>query len=128
MGEILLSLLWVLLCCAVVLGLAYWFTRHVVGKGGLGTLGVFRSDEQLQILRQLSLGKEQRVVVLRVGERVLLLGVTQSEISVLAECTPQEAETWFAEGETQAQQPLGFAETFKKALKQRVGGEQRWKD
>ena len=33
--QSLLSLLWMLLCVVAIIVLAYLFTRHVVGRGGL---------------------------------------------------------------------------------------------
>lgn len=128
MGELLLSLLWLIVCCAVVLGLAYWFTKHVVGRGRLGNLGTGGGTEDLKVLHQLSLGKDQRLLVVRAGERTLLLGVTGSAISTLAEFTPEEAERWLTAEKTKAEQcPPSFTEALQKVLKQKVGGEDRWR-
>ena len=127
MGEVLLSLLWLVVCCAVVLGLAYWFTKHVVGRGRLGSLGIGGGTENLRVLDQLSLGKDQRLLVVCAGDRFLLLGVTASGISTLAELTPEEAEAWLAREKTQLEQsPPSFTEALQKVLKQKVGGENRW--
>lgn len=126
MGEVLLSLLWLVICCALVLGLAYWFTKYVVGRGRLGKLGAGGGTENLRVLSQLSLGKDQRLLVVRAGERFLLLGVTASGISMLAEFTPEEAETWIAAEKNQTEQPPSFTEALQKVLKQKVGGENRW--
>ena len=128
MVEILLSLLWLVICCAIVLGLAYWFTKHVVGRTKLGNFGTGGGTEHLRVLHQLSLGKDQRLLVVRAGERILLLGVTASGISTLAEFTPEEAEIWLTAEKTQAQQcPPSFTEALQKVLKQKVGGEDRWR-
>lgn len=122
-----LSLLWLVVCCAVVLGLAYWFTKHVVGRGRLGNLGVGGGTGNLRVLDQLALGKDQRLLVVRAGERFLLLGVTASGISTLAEFTPEEAEAWLAAEKTHSEQcPPSFTEALQKVLKQKVGGENRW--
>ena len=126
MGEVLLSLLWVVVCCVVVLGLAYWFTKYVVGRGKLGGLGVSKGAEKLRVLQQLSLGKDQRILVVRAGDRYLLLGVTASGMSTLAEFTPEEAKIWLAEEKQQTEQPPSFTEALQKVLKQKVGGEDRW--
>ena len=126
MGEVLLSLLWVVVCCVVVLGLAYWFTKYVVGRGKLGNLGAGKGAEKLRVLQQTSLGKDQRLMVVRAGERFLLLGVTSSSVSALAEFTPEEAEIWLAEENKQTEQPPSFTEALQKVLKQKVGGEDRW--
>ena len=116
------------ICCAIVLGLAYWFTKHVVGRSGLKKIGAGGSAEDLQVLRQLTLGKDQRLLVVRAGEKTLLLGVTASDISALAEFTPEEAEAWLtAEKEGAQQCTPSFTEALQKVLKQKVGGEDRWR-
>ena len=127
MGEILLSLLWLVVCCAIVLGLAYWFTKHVVGRGKLWNLGTGGGASNLRVLGRLTLGKDQQLLVVRAGERCLLLGVTGAGISTLAEFTPEEAEAWLAADHVQSEQsPPSFTEALQKVWKQKVGGEDRW--
>jgi len=46
----------------------------------------------LQMLSQLSVGSRQRVCVLRVQDRTLVLGVTEGSITTLAELSPQRSE------------------------------------
>lgn len=56
--------------------------------------GAVRSPEDrvdLQILGQLSMGSRQRVCVLRVLDRTLLVGITEGSINTLAELTTQSA-------------------------------------
>lgn len=105
-----LSVLWMLLCIALIIGAAYWFTKHVVGRGGLGVLGR-GSGRQMELLDQLPVGREQRLVMVRAGERFFLLGITAGEISALAEFTAEEAALWQQE---QAEQPP--APSFREAL------------
>ena len=105
-----LSVAGMLIAIVVVIGLAYWFTRYVVGNRlflGMNSTG----NRQLQVLDQLPVGKEQRLVVVRAGERYLLLGVTGQNISVLAELTAEEAEQWLQENGTENRPP-----DFKQAL------------
>lgn len=105
-----LSVAGMLIAIVVVIGLAYWFTRYVVGNRlflGMGPTG----NRQMQVLDQLPVGKEQRLVVVRAGERYLLLGVTGQNISVLAELTAEEAEQWLQENGTENRPP-----DFKQAL------------
>lgn len=47
---------------------------------------------ELQLLSQLSVGSRQRVCVLRVQDRTLVLGVTEGSITTLAELSPQRSE------------------------------------
>lgn len=124
MVELLLSLLWVVVCCAVVIGLAYWFTKYVVGRGRLGRIGAAAGTQNLRIVSQLSLGKDQRLLVVCAGERYLLLGVTSAGISTLMEFTPEEIETWRLMEKTKLEQcPPSFTEALQKVWKQKVGGE-----
>lgn len=81
------SLLWALAVTCAVLALAYWFTRHVVGRTAVG-----RSRQgRLAVLEQISLGREQRLVLARVGDTVYLLGVTQGGITCLRVLSEEEA-------------------------------------
>lgn len=114
-----LSLLWLLICVVAIVGLAYWFTKYVVGRGALGGLGGLGSTggEHFKVLARLSLGREQAVVLLRVGERHFLLGVTPSAVSTLAELTQEEAQAC-SEASEQAVGP-GFGETLRTMLQQK---------
>ena len=52
----LLSVLWLLICVVAVSGLAYWFTKFVVGRGLVGGAAAGKG-ESLTILAQMSVGK-----------------------------------------------------------------------
>lgn len=112
------SLLWMLLCIAVMIGAAYWFTRHVAGKGTLGGFALRGSGHEMELLDQLALGREQRLVLARAGERFFLLGVTAQEISALAEFTAEEAALWRQE-QSEQPQPPSFREALQLTLKNR---------
>lgn len=88
------SLVWMVLSVVVIIGLAYWFTKYVGRRGGLGAFGPLKAGGGLEVLAQLPLGRDQKVVVAQAGERYFLLGVTASEISLLAEFTAEEAACW----------------------------------
>lgn len=115
-----LSLLWMLVCIVVVLGLAYWFTRHVLGRGLLsryGGQGV--RGGQLRALEKLPISRDQQLLVVQVGERVLLLGVSSGGIRTLCELTPEEAKPWLEESE-KPQEPLpSFQESLRRVMEQR---------
>lgn len=89
----LLSVLWLLICVVAVSGLAYWFTKFVVGRGLVGGAAAGKGGS-LTVLAQISVGKDQRLLVVRAGERCFLLGATPAAISTLAEFTAEEAEHW----------------------------------
>ena len=115
MGDpTLASLLWMLVCVVLIIGLAYWFTRNGAGRG---TFGGFQAGRQMEVLDQLPLGRDQRMVLARAGGRFLLLGVTPSGgITLLAELTEEEAASWRKEP---AEDRPGFKEAFFTVLKQR---------
>jgi flagellar protein FliO/FliZ len=113
------SLLGVVVCVLVILGAAYWFTRHVVGNGLYHPNGVGVKSRGLEILAQLSLGKDQRLLVARVGEHCYLLGVCAGGISNLAEIGAEEAELW----KTEPEQARGFMESLSRVLQRKDGDE-----
>ena len=69
----------------------------------------------MEALDQLPLGRDQRVVLVRAGERFLLLGATPAGISLLAELTKEEAASWKREAEERP----GFQEALMTVLSQK---------
>ena len=112
----LFSLIWMLVCVLAVVILAYLFTRYVAGRGG--TLGVSGGSERFKVLARLPLGREQSAVLVKAGEKYLLLGVTSSEITVLKELTAEEAEAVYALPPGQSAPP-SFGEALRTVLKQK---------
>ena len=112
------SLLGMGITIVVVIGLAYWFTRYVVGGKHLGSLGLLQKNQQLQLLAQTQVGKDQRLAVVRAGSRYFLLGLTPQNISLLAELTQEEAAVWLQEpgGPDSGPQAEGFQKAFEKAF------------
>lgn len=117
MGNNLLSLTWMLVCVAVIIILAYLFTKYAVGRGG-GFLGAGGGTERFRVLCRLSLGRDQAVALVQAGEKYLLLGVTPAGITVLAELTREEAEALYPRPDHQ-QQPPSFGEALRAVLKQK---------
>nr|WP_325300233.1 flagellar biosynthetic protein FliO [uncultured Oscillibacter sp.] len=109
------SFLWMLACVVLIIGLAYWFTKYVAGRGALGA---FSGGRRMEVLDRLPLGRDQSVVLARVGERYLLLGAGTAGVTLLAELTGEEAAAWKAP-ETAAEGKPGFQEAFLNILKQR---------
>ena len=89
--DSLFSLIWLLICVLVVVVLAYLFTRYVAGRGG-GMAGLSGASERFKVLSRLSLGREQGVMLVKAGEKFLLLGVTPAGITLLKELTQEEAD------------------------------------
>jgi len=44
------SFLWMLVCVVLIIGLAYWFTKYVAGRGALGAFSAGRRMEVLDRL------------------------------------------------------------------------------
>ena len=108
------SFLWMLVCVVLIIGLAFWFTRFVAGRGALGA---FSGGRRMEILDRMPLGRDQSVVLARVGERYLLLGAGTAGITLLAELTAEEAASW-KPPETAGERP-GFKEAFLTVMKQK---------
>lgn len=118
-GNTWLSLLWVAVCVAAILVLAYWFTRYVAVREVPGTQS-FRESEQFKVLSRLALGREESLALVRAGERYFLLGITHAGISNLAEFSGEEAEGWL---NAQAAQPA--PPSFREAVQLVLGKQQR---
>ena len=114
--DSLLSLLWMLVCVLAVIVLAWLFTRYMAGRGGV--IGASGGSERFRVLARLSLGREQSAVLVKAGEKYLLLGVTASEITLLKELTPEEAEAVYALPPDQPLPP-SFGEALRAVLKQK---------
>ncbi len=85
------SLLWMTVCVVLIMGLAYWFTRFAAGRGAFGP---FQGGRHMEVLDRLPLGRDQSVILARVGERYLLLGTGTAGVTLLAELTAEEAASW----------------------------------
>ena len=115
--QSLLSLLWMLLCVVAIIVLAYLFTRHVVGRGGL-VRGMSGGNGQFKVLARLSLGKEQAAELIQAGERYFLLGVASSGVSLLADLSQEEAEALY-QPPTDQPPPPNFRESLRTVLQQK---------
>ena len=114
--DSLFSLIWMLVCVLAVIVLAWLFTRYVAGRGG--TIGVPGGSERFRVLARLSLGREQSAVLVKAGEKYLLLGVTATKITVLKELTAEEAETVYVLPPDQPAPP-SVGEALRTVLKQK---------
>ena len=118
MGGNIFSLVGMLLTVVAVLALAYWCTRLIGKRGMPGWAGGAAGGDKLQLLWQLNLGKAERLVLVRVHQRCLLLGVTSGGISVLAELTEEEAAAWLQK-KGEAPQAPSFLEILRENLPKR---------
>ena len=109
------SLLWMTVCVVLIIGLAYWFTKFVAGRGALGA---FSGGRRMEVLDRMPLGRDQSVVLARVGERYLLLGAGTAGVTLLAELTGEEAAAWKPPETAEGEKP-GFKEAFLTMMKQK---------
>lgn len=87
---------------ALVLGILVLVVRYLerrgvgvggnVGRGGRGRRGRSHRRRPVEILQRTPLSKSASVQVVRVGERVLVLGVTDSSVRVLTDLEPADVE------------------------------------
>ena len=112
----LFSLVWMLVCVLVIIVLAFLFTKYVAGRGGMRRM--VGGSERFKALARLSLGREQNMVLVKAGEKYLLLGVTASQITVLKELTQEEAEAIYVPPPDQPAPP-SFGEALRTVLKQK---------
>ena len=106
------SFLWMIVCVVLIMGLAYWFTRYIAGRGA-----VLRGGRRMEVLDRLPLGRDQSVILARVGERYLLLGTGTAGVTLLAELSAEEAASW-EQPQAGGENP-GFKEAFLTMMKQK---------
>jgi len=114
MGEI-GSLLGMLLVVIVILFMAWWVTSLIARRGLAGLPGMPKmlgaGPDEFCVLRQIPIGRNERLLLVRLHERCLLLGSAQGGVSLLAELTADEAEPWLQ------QPPESSAADFRKLLR-----------
>ena len=113
-----LPLVWLFICVILILGLAYFFTKYVVGRNLRGSLGGMHRG-MLQVLAQLPLGRERHVILIRMGDRYFLLGSTANEINLLSEIPEEEIDAWREKERQMGEegQSLSFTQSLQEILK-----------
>ena len=117
------SLLGMLLVVLLVLALAYaatrWLGSSYGGKGGRVPAGKMRAggSERFRVIGQISLGRAERLVLARLGDRCYLLGVTEHGFTLLKELEGEEAQEWLREEEIPV--PASFMDVLKDNLRKR---------
>lgn len=116
----LFSLLGMLLAVVAILLLAHWATKRLATGLGSSGAAAFQRGGGMQVLSQLPLGRDQRLLVVRVGERCLLLSATPAGISLLAELTEEESAVWTKDAaQPEAQSHPSFQEALRAVLESR---------
>ena len=73
---------------ALMAGAAAILRRN--GVPGRGSAGGRRTPARVEVIARHGLGRASSVAVVRVGERALVLGVTEQQITLLAEADPAD--------------------------------------
>jgi len=113
--EYLLPLIGMLAAVVAILVLAYVATRWIATRGVGGRAAAMGAD--FCVLRQISLGRAERLLLVRLGENCLLLGVTAGSISLLKELDAEEADEWLTPRDAPA--APGFLDILKENLKKK---------
>ena len=90
---------------AVVFGLMM-IAGRVLRRRGLGSAKGATATSRIDVLARQGLGRSSSVQLVRVGGRTLVLGVTDSAVSVLAEADPLLLEAELALSPTSATAPV----------------------
>ena len=72
---------------AVVFGLM-WIAARLLRRRGLGSSKGSTATSRIEVLARQGLGRTSSVQLVRVGGRTLVLGVTETQVSVLGEADP----------------------------------------
>lgn len=111
-----------LIVIALVLWLAYWFTRQVAAHGvGMGVLGRLTAmtggTDRFCVVAQLSIGRGERLVLVRLAETCYLLAVTEHTVILLKELEGEAAREWLVQAKLPEQS--GFLEVLRETLQKR---------
>lgn len=81
-------MLWMLAAVVLILYLSYKCSRFIAVRGS-GFAGA--SANMMRLLSRLPLGQDKQIVLVEVGGRYLLIGVSAAGIQMLAELTEEQA-------------------------------------
>lgn len=116
MVEEILSLLWALFVTCLVLVLAYFFTKYLAGH--MAASRPLRG-RRLAVLEQTPVGKDQKLLLVRLDDRLYFLAMTQGGTTILRELTEEESAAWQAQQTSEPVQPGSFAQALHRVLEQR---------
>lgn len=119
MLEELTSLIWSILVIIAILVLAYLFTRFVAGRSGGGMLRY--RGRRITVLEKVTVGKDQKILLVKMGENYYFLGCAQGGITCLEQVSQEEADQWKRESEAQKDRApeMSFREALKKVIDSR---------
>ena len=113
------SLLGMLAVVILILVLAYFVTRWLGNLQNRGFHGQIQSGDKSKfcVIGQISVGRNERLVLVRLQEHCCLVGVTAGSITLIKELDAEESGLLLSEGEEI--KPNRFAELLKENLRKR---------
>ena len=114
------SLLGVFAAAVLILYLAYLATKWIGTRSAPGSAAPFSFGGGMgtfRILAQIAVGRNERLVLIRMGEECCLFGVTEREITLLRTYKSEEAESWLTADE--GIQPNTFLDALKASLRKK---------
>ena len=109
-----------ILSLGIVVGLM-WFAARVVRKRGFGIGGVSRRPGvQIDVIARRTLGKNASIAIVRAGDQAMIVGVTDNQITKLADADLEQIDLANAESQWTAapQGPDGPTPSWKAMLEQ----------
>lgn len=103
-----LELVFTLVALVLVIVLAYFVSKWIGRRGGLQAQGGLK---HFKVIDKLFLAQDRAIYIVKVGQKTMLLGVTQHHIENLGEVEIDESIS------LDKPAPQSFSDTFKAALK-----------
>jgi flagellar biosynthetic protein FliO len=104
-----------LVVAVAILVLAYFATRWIAQHGTPGMTGkVGAASGRFSVLAQIAVGRNERLLLVRLGDRCCLLGVTEHGITLLKELEEEESREWLNAASAPASPT--FVETLSSSL------------
>ncbi len=118
MWDSILSLISSLIIIIAVLFAAYAFTKFLAGRLYAGQ-NTYRT-RRMKVLEQITTGKDQKLMLVQMGEQLYFLGVTSGSITCIERVSKEQASEWNDEDkQKQAQQSeMNFSDTLRKVAQQ----------
>ena len=116
------SLLGMLAVVILILAAAYWVTRWIGTYGTRASSGVVRTaggQENFTVLARLNLGRNEQLLLVRIGELCCLVGVAAGQITLLKELDAEQSREWIAAKAAENTAAPGFMDVLKENLRKR---------
>jgi flagellar biosynthetic protein FliO len=102
MGDFWTTFLYIVVMIAVIVG-AYLATKFIAGKGGRA------KSRHIRMIDRMALGRDKHIILVEVGGKDLLIGVTSQSINVLGDIGRETLEADHSPKESAPPAQKGFA-------------------